>query len=126
VKAMSDKRLRKVLSLKNEIPEPTLYGNPSSETVFIGYGSTKNALLDTIQLNENISYLHFDYIYPLKADKVQHLLDDGKRVILLESNQDGQFGKLLAEETGIKLKEQYLKYDGRAFSVDDILDYLNR
>lgn len=126
VKAMSDKRLRKVTSLKNEIPEPTLYGNPNSDIVFVGYGSTKNALLDTIQLNENISYLHFDYIYPLKADKVQHLLNDGKRVILLENNQEGQFGKLITEETGIKLKEQYLKYDGRAFSIDDILDYLNR
>ena len=79
-----------------------------------------------IQVQKLYSYLHFDYISPLKADKVQHLLDDGKRVILLESNQDGQFGKLLAEETGIKLKEQYFKYDGRAFSVDDILDYLNR
>ncbi len=126
VKAMSEKRARKILALKTEIPEPTLYGNPNSDTVFIGYGSTKNALLDTIQINENISYLHFEYIFPLKADKILKFVQEGKRVVLLENNQSGQFGKLIAEETGLQIKEMYLKYDGRSFSVDDILDYLNR
>lgn len=126
IQLMSNKRARKLQTLLSELPEPTLYGNQSSNTIFIGYGSTKNALLDTIQLREDIAYLHFEYIFPVKTGKLKELISKNKQIILLENNQDGQFGKLITEAVGYQFKEQYLKYDARSFSVDDILDYLEK
>lgn len=126
VKLMADKRARKLQTLTSQLPEPILFGNENANTVYVGYGSTKNALLDTIQLSDDISYLHFEYIFPVKTKKILELIGKGKNIILLENNQDGQFGKLLTEATGFQFKEQYLKYDTRSFSVDDILDYLEK
>lgn len=124
VKLMADKRARKLQTLTSQLPEPMFFGNENANTVFVGYGSTKNALLDTIQLRDDISYLHYEYIFPVKTKKILELISKGKKIVLLENNQDGQFGKLLTEATGFQFKEQYLKYDTRSFSVDDILDYL--
>lgn len=126
IQLMSNKRARKLQTLLSELPEPTLYGNQSSNTIFVGYGSTKNALLDTIQLKDDIAYLHFEYIFPVKTGKLKELISRNKHIILLENNQDGQFGKLITEAIGYQFKEQYLKYDARSFSVDDILDYLEK
>lgn len=126
IQLMSNKRARKLQTLLSELPEPTLYGNQSSNTIFVGYGSTKNALLDTIQLKDDIAYLHFEYIFPVKTGKLKELISRNKQIILLENNQDGQFGKLITEAIGYQFKEQYLKYDARSFSVDDILDYLEK
>jgi len=125
VKAMSKKRERKMESLKSELPEPQLYGSSSAKTIFVGYGSSKNALLDTIQERDDIAYLHYDYIFPLKTEKLMKLVEEGKRLILIENNQSGQFGKLITEETSYQFKEKLLKYDGRSFCFEDILDYLN-
>jgi 2-oxoglutarate ferredoxin oxidoreductase subunit alpha len=122
---MSEKRERKLEMLKSELPEPTLYGSSSAQTVFVGYGSSKNALLDTIQQRDDIAYLHYDYIYPLKTNSLMKLIEEDKRLILIENNQGGQFGKLITEECAYQFKEKLLKYNGRSFSLEDILDYLD-
>jgi 2-oxoglutarate ferredoxin oxidoreductase subunit alpha len=53
------------------------------------------------------------------------LAEEGKRLILIENNQGGQFGKLITEECAYQFKEKLLKYNGRSFSLEDILDYLD-
>jgi len=125
IKAMSEKRERKLEMLKSELPEPKLYGSSSAQVVFVGYGSSKNALLDTKQHRDDIAYLHYDYIFPLKTETLMKLAEEGKRLILIENNQGGQFGKLITEECAYQFKEKLLKYNGRSFSLEDILDYLD-
>jgi pyruvate/2-oxoacid:ferredoxin oxidoreductase alpha subunit len=34
--------------------------------------------------------------------------------------------KLIKQETGLDISERLLKYDGRPFFVEDILDFLNK
>jgi 2-oxoglutarate ferredoxin oxidoreductase subunit alpha len=122
---MADKRARKQETLMNEIPEPTLYGSKNSEIVFVGWGSVKNVMTDLISTRDDITYLHYEYIYPLKTALLSDLIKQGKRLILAENNQTGQLGKLLSQETGFLFKEKVLKYDGRPFFLEDILDFLN-
>ncbi len=59
-------------TLKTEIPEPTpmeiLIQIQSSLDMVV-----QKMPLDTIQINENISYLHFEHIFPLKAEKSLNL-----------------------------------------------------
>ncbi len=120
--SMSQKRMRKLESLSNEISEPTLYGEITSNTILVGYGSTKNVVLDTIATGKELAYLHYDYIYPLKTTLLKNLVAQGKRLILIENNQTGEFGKLIAETCGYQFKEQILKSDGRPFFIEDILN----
>lgn len=122
IKQMSDKRMQKMTTLLNNLPEPTLYGNPTVQTVIIGCGSTKNSVIDAITTGMNIGYLHYEYLYPTKIQTLLALIASGKRLILVENNQTGELGKILTEASGYQFKEKILKYDGRPFFVDDILD----
>ncbi|HOF79133.1 MAG TPA: hypothetical protein PLA45_02155, partial [Candidatus Dojkabacteria bacterium] len=42
----------------------------------------------------------------------------------IENNQTGQLAEMLKEKTGYPFKKRILKYDGRPFFVEDILEYL--
>jgi len=122
---MSDKRLRKLETLKQELPEPEYFGSKNPDTVFIGYGSVGNTIRDILKENPNIGYLHYQYIYPLKYEKIIEIHEEGARVVLIENNQTGEFGKLIKQECGFEISEKILKYDGRPLFVEDILDFLN-
>ena len=42
--------------------------------------------------------------------------------MVLEDNYMSQLGLLVAEQTGIQLHRQALKYDGRPFSQDEVVE----
>lgn len=48
------------------------------------------------------------------------VLDD-KQLIMVEQNESGQLGRLLAQEVGIAAFDTILKYDGRPFFPDYIV-----
>jgi len=123
---MSDKRERKNQLLETEIPQPTYYGKENAQIIFVGSGSTKNAVLDAQSTGQNIGYLSYEYIQPLKTEALLKIVKSGKRVILIENNQTGQLGNLIKEKCGYEFKEKLLKYDGRPFFLDDIIDYINK
>jgi 2-oxoglutarate ferredoxin oxidoreductase subunit alpha len=137
---MANKRLRKLETLSKELPEPILYGNRDPNLIFIGWGSVKNAVLDAIsnftkingldknnktnKNSERVGYLHYEYICPLKTKVLEKLIAQNKRLVLVENNQTGQLGSYIKENIGYEFSEKLLKYDGRPFFVEDILDFL--
>lgn len=123
---MAEKRMRKLSTLQKNLPKPTYIGNQDAKTVFVGYGTTKNAVLDTMKEREDIAYLQYKYIYPLKYEKILELAKDNRRLILIENNQKGEFGDLIKKESGYEFKEKLLKFNSRSFFVDDILDFLKK
>jgi 2-oxoglutarate ferredoxin oxidoreductase subunit alpha len=125
--AMANKRLRKLETLAKELPEPTLYGDKNPDLIFVGWGSVKNAVLDAVEIEKDsrkIGYLHYEYISPLKTETLEELIAENKRLVLVENNQTGQLGNYIKENIGYEFKEKLLKYDGRPFFVEDILDFL--
>jgi 2-oxoglutarate ferredoxin oxidoreductase subunit alpha len=121
-----EKRLRKWQTyLKNDFQLPKFYGNEKAEIVFISWGSTKGIVLEAQKrLKEKgieTGFYHFNHIYPLDKEKVSQLLKkDNKRYLLVENNALGQFGKILAMETGLDFEEKILRYDGRPITVEEI------
>jgi len=49
-----------------------------------------------------------------------------ERIIVVENNATGQFARLLRAETGCVIADQWLKYNGLAFSVDELTDLLQK
>ena len=124
---MSEKRMRKLSSLKKTLPEPKYYGPKNPSTLFIGMGSTKNAVLDSMrQTKKSIGYLHYKYIYPFKKEKLLQLSKSKSKIVLIENNQSSGLGKLIREECNFYISNTLNKYDGRPFFVDDILEYLRK
>lgn len=129
-KAIFEKRMRKLSKLQSSLPDPVLYGSQDADVTFIGWGSVKSVLQDTISiLDQNksslkINYLHFDYLFPLKPELLLDVISKSKRVVLVENNYLGQLGELITSKTGYLFKERLLKYDGRPFFIEDILNFL--
>ncbi|KKP65802.1 MAG: hypothetical protein UR61_C0011G0006 [candidate division WS6 bacterium GW2011_GWE1_34_7] len=124
IKQMTEKRMRKLKTLEKELPQPELCNPHKSETIIVGWGSVKNTVLDLIFQGEDIGYLHYEYLFPLKTELLNTLIKRGKKIILIENNQTGQLGEMLKEKTGYPFKKRILKYDARPFFVEDILEYL--
>jgi len=125
--AMLEKRARKMQTLKKSVPEPKIYGRKDSDTTFVGWGSVKSPMIDLInEYNLNISYLHYEYMYPLKTKFLKQLIKEDRRIILIENNQFGELGKLIMGKIGYKFKESLLKFNGRPIFIEDILDFLEK
>jgi len=127
-----NKRQRKMAALKKEMKLPKIFGPKNADISFVSWGSNKGPILDALESadykigkgKQSANYIHFTHIYPLPLG-VKKILKQANRLILVECNQSAQFGKLLAQEFGIKIKEKILKYDSRPFWPEEITQYFN-
>jgi 2-oxoglutarate ferredoxin oxidoreductase subunit alpha len=126
--AQMEKRMRKQEALAQAFPEPELFGDQDPEILLVGWGSTKGPVLDAIGdgrlKGKKIGYLHFTYLWPLKTERFAFLAKKASQVILIEGNYQGQLGMLLRQESGIAIRDRILKYDGRAFYSDEVVERL--
>lgn len=112
--------------LKNDFSLSKIYGDvEKSKTIFVSWGSTKGIVMQAQKLLKDkgveTAFIHFNHIYPIDIEKVKALFKIDKKYILVENNSWGQFGKLLAMETGIEIKDRILRYDGRPITVEEIV-----
>jgi 2-oxoglutarate ferredoxin oxidoreductase subunit alpha len=119
--AMVDKNFLKLEQIKKEIVKPELVGKEGYKTLVIGWGSTYHLLNEALELldREDVALLHFKQVYPLHA-KTTGYLEKAEKTIIVENNPTSQFGNLIKLETGIKIDEKILKYDGMPFSVEEL------
>lgn len=124
-KNMIDKKFRKLNSLLKEIKEPRLYGKEKADITLVGWGSTKLSVLETMKLLEgkvSVNFLHFIYAYPLQTKKLLEVLEKAKKTVIIEGNKTAQFAGLIREHTGKKFDYKILKYDGRPFYPEEIVE----
>ena len=123
-----DKRARKMTGfLANHFKTPKIYGDiDQAEIVFVAWGSSKGSILEAQKILESqgkkTAMIHFTYLYPMDKEKVGKIFENNKRYILVENNSEGQFGKLLAAETGVIIEEKILKYSGRPIWSEEIVN----
>ncbi len=135
-KAMYAKRMRKLHTIESALPEPEVFGvKKNADISFIGWGSTKNAMRDVIRECEEggvkVNYLHYEYVYPVKVERLVKFLKENKNVCLIEGNYLGQLGELLKaklQEVGVlfAFEKRFLKYDGRPFFVEEVKKFVER
>ena len=127
--AMMHKRMGKLALIAKAIPEDQqyfLHGPADAELTIVGWGSTKGTILDAIkELEERgrtINFLQCRLMRPFPAAKVEAILRGAKMLALVEENYSGQLGALIREQTGVLLETRILKFDGRPFSQDELVD----
>jgi len=120
---MTKKRLRKGKGLAEEMeryPVVTLSGVPDASTALLCWGSTKGVC------NEIASLLGLRVIQPVllspfPAIQLKNAMSGVKRVIAVEENATGQLATL-AGQHGIVINDRILRYDGRPFPPEDLLE----
>lgn len=120
-KTMVEKRLRKMNKIIQEALPPKLSGPKDYEVLIVSWGSTYLIVEEALQsfLNHKIAHLHFSQVYPIHPSAKEYL-EKAKRVIFIEQNATGQFANLVQQTFLIDTSERILKYDGYAYSVEQI------
>jgi 2-oxoglutarate ferredoxin oxidoreductase subunit alpha len=129
---MAEKRLFKKLPLiRQEIAPPFLYGDHNARVVLTGWGSTYGVMKETVDAlakSTSIAMLHFSEVFPLPNRELfdyLRLLKRAKLAICIENNASGQFSRLVHSETGFGFKTHIRKFDGRPFSVEELIGEIN-
>jgi 2-oxoglutarate ferredoxin oxidoreductase subunit alpha len=75
-----------------------------------------------------MAMIHFSEVFPLPdltAFDYVEVLKRAGRTICIENNATGQFARLLRDETGYSVTDMILRYDGRPFLVEELLEEIS-
>ena len=124
-----DKRQRKGQFLAADLERyetVKVFGNEKSKTALLCWGSNKGVCMEAA-LKLGLRVIFVLVLAPFPERKLKIALQGVERVIAVECNSTGQLARL-AGFYGIKIQDQdrILRYDGRPFSVEDLLAQLGR
>ncbi len=123
---MSEKRLNKSKYIYKEIInfDPyEIYGDGNK--IIVSWGSNKMPILEALKYLNDWKYLHISYLSPFPS-KIKGILEDHKKVVLVEHNLTGQLGKLIEQETGFYIEDRILKHNGEPFKVEELVDKIKK
>jgi 2-oxoglutarate ferredoxin oxidoreductase subunit alpha len=125
-----EKRLRKLDGMRTDTGSPLFSEQSGAELTLIGWGSTYGAINEAVQvLGENgvkANHLHFTELWPFPKEAVAPILEESNKSIVVENNATGQLAQLIRRETGYEASDHILKYDGRPFSPQYIVNALKK
>lgn len=125
---MVEKRLRKIKAIREEIMPPEYFGDRDADIVFVTWGTTKEAVVSAVSLlqkqGKKVGVVTYPWIYPFPVEATKTYLAHAKRIIDVEQNATGQLVTLIRAETGIEITEKLLKYDGRTWFPEEIIEKL--
>ena len=124
-KKMADKRSRKMATVLEHLPAPTLEGPVDAEVTLVGWGSTWGVLTEAVEQLNRRGHLDEPSADQVPGALPRHrglaILGKSRRVIVVENNQSGQFARHLRAETGISAHGHIRKYDGEPFEPKHIV-----
>lgn len=119
--AMQDRRLAKIEELAAELDEYSqvgVFGNKKSKTAILCWGSNKGVCIEAAQALD-IKVIQPVVMSPFPIRQFREAMAGVEQIIAVENNATGQLAKLITEY-GFNADRSVLKYDGRAFSIDEL------
>ncbi len=119
--AMFDKRMKKLNGILEEALPPEIIGDPDAETMIICWGSTFPITMEAVFSlgRDDVSLAYFKQVFPLGPD-VRTTVGRAKKHIIVENNGTAQFARILKLWAGVDSCECITKYNGLAFSVEEL------
>jgi 2-oxoglutarate ferredoxin oxidoreductase subunit alpha len=123
---MMDKRMGKLNLILQEIQDEdkALSYNGSSDIVITSWGSTKGAILDTLdELNKEgikIKFVQVKLLNPFPQQLLEKMLNSAKTIINIEMNYSSQLAKLIKQNLHRDIDYEIVKYNGRPISCDEL------
>jgi 2-oxoglutarate ferredoxin oxidoreductase subunit alpha len=123
----SDKRQRKGQLMAEYLEgyeTVKLMGDEKSKTALLCWGSNKGVCEEAAK-ELGLRVIYVLVLSPFPEMRLKSVLQGVDRLLAVECNSTGQLARL-AGFYGIKIQDRILKYDGRPFSVEDLLAKLRR
>ncbi len=123
-----NRRNRKITSYLQNQPEQNLYGPAQADLTVVAWGSTKGPVLEAMTrlkaegFAKTVNFLHITRAWPAPTDSLKKHLLGAQKMLLVEGNSQAQMGQLIRQVTGIKIENKLLRYDGRPFYPEDIIE----
>jgi len=119
----TDRRFAKEPFVAEEMPQPYLIGKEDAELTFVCFGSMKQVLLEAMGYDDRFNFVYFPSVHPINWEKTAELLQ-GKNLVAFENNKTAQLKALISKQTGIVIEKEFLKYDGRPFFTEEVVEYV--
>lgn len=117
---MVEKRGRKLEQAILDIPleeKFATYGDPDAALTLLSWGSTKGALIETLERLDvegiQARFIQVRLLCPFPTADLTPLLEGATPLVVVESNYSGQFAQLLQMHTGRACDYLVVKYNGR-------------
>jgi 2-oxoglutarate ferredoxin oxidoreductase subunit alpha len=122
-----EKRMRKLEIAKREVSAPKLVGEPNADLTLVCWGSTFGVVLEASEmLNQRgvkTNILPLRNMWPFRTEAIVPILENAKKLLAIECNYTGQMTRLIRAETGIEIKDKFLKYDGEPIYPLEIVNH---
>jgi len=122
--AQVDKRAKKLQTILQAALQPIVSGDDNADITFVTFGSIKGVIREAMPIlskaGKKVKHIHFAWVYPVPVG-VGELLSKEKQLVCVEQNATGQLASVIKEATGISIKEVWTKYDGRQWTVEEIV-----
>ena len=124
---MMEKRMAKQKLVEASALDPILCGSEEPDAMLIGFGSTKGAIAEAVDiLNRGgckVQGIHLPQVFPL-PDSLEALLQRPARKFIVEGNFSGQLESLIASRFAMRSTGSIRRYDGRPINAEYIISKL--
>jgi 2-oxoglutarate ferredoxin oxidoreductase subunit alpha len=122
---MQEKRNKKLIAINNDVIKPSFIGSNAFEVLIYCWGSTYTVIKEAFDLlgDSRLAILHFSQVYPVHESSFEYF-SKAKYIIGIEQNYNGQFGEFLKSKILRDIDKKILKYNGRAFYIEEIVEAL--
>jgi len=129
-RTMMERRMGKVNFIAEELPKLKIIGSEDAKLTVISWGSNKGAIGEAVaKLNsegKGVNFLNIKFMLPFQTEEVKNILNNSKKIVLIENNYSAQLGSLIREQTGIEIKDKILRYDGYTYTTDNVYEELSK
>ena len=128
-----EKRFRKIETARKEIPVSEMVqiiGDEKADITLVTWGSQKSLVIDILDdlSREGIraKLLYLRMFQPFPSEFVSEVLKKSRKVISIESNMTSQAATVIRTNTGIEIKNNIVKYNGRHMTEDELLSAVKK
>ena len=120
------KRMSKMETIiKTEDIAPVLRGPKKADLTIVSWGSNKGVILQVIKQFDKVNFLQINWIHPFPSEQVKDILNNASHLLDIECNYSAQLAQLIRQRTGLEITDKLLKYDGRPFFVEEVIQKIN-
>jgi 2-oxoglutarate ferredoxin oxidoreductase subunit alpha len=128
---MMEKRMGKLVAMRDELPRAVLHGVADADIGIIGYGANTGPIAEAVDrlsaAGVPVRFLQLRTLWPFPEEEIRVFIHGSQHVFVVENNFTGQLDRLIRTVVGpLDALHGVRKYDGRPFRPVEIIEALQR